>query len=566
MGAPEVVAFPADLSTLTGEELTALQTAALAEFDTLAGNDGIDDAGVARLETLADGIEAISTTMAAQTVAATVQSRDAQLARVRKARTAVPPVPPPAMEVGEPAAVAEVTEPAPVETPALEGEVVPAVTAGAGRPATSLAVAQSRAPQLPERVDSLVITAAAPTSNVQVGAPFGNLDALVAAVQTHSRSLVITDGRPGFQTVANIENRFPEVVDGDRTSLGEITRVLQSIRTPEALDSLTAGGGWCSPSEIRYDFFNIACEDGMVDLPTVGINRGGLAVPVSPSLANVFTGTFTNATNPWLWTEADDILTVTGAVNKPCVRVPCATFLDTRLECYGICLTAGNLTDSAWPEATRNFLKLLMSAHYHASNQRYLLSMVALSTAAIAFPTGSCGSIASDLPDRVGIAAQDYRTRHGLCDDDVVEVIVPRWARDAIRGDLARRAGDAAYLTMSNADIDALFALRRARIQWVADWQVRASGYPGGATAVTNWPTSMDFLVYAAGTFIRGNGMTLDLGVVRDSVLNAENDHTAAWTEECHLITKVGFESRLYRTPVCVGGLVGAGCTDCHTA
>jgi hypothetical protein len=301
-------------------------------------------------------------------------------------------------------------------------------------------------------------------------------------------------------------------------------------------------------------------------LPTFGVQRGGVQFPVSPSLADVFTGSFTNATNPWLWTEADDILTVTGAPNKPCVRVTCPTWADRRLECYGICLTAGNLTDSAYPEATRNHLSLLMSAHYHAMNQRFLQTMVALSTAAIAFPTGSCGSIASDLPDRVAIAAQDYRTRYGLCDDDVLEVILPRWVRDMIRGDLARRGGDAAYLTMTDAQINALFNIRRTRVQWVGDWQVRASGYPGFSSALTNWPASVQFMIYAAGTFVRGNGMSLDLGIVRDSVLNAENDHTAAWSEECHLIARFGHESRLYTSPICAGGLVGAGCTDCHSS
>jgi hypothetical protein len=53
-------------------------------------------------------------------------------------------------------------------------------------------------------------------------------------------------------------------------------------------------------------------------------------------------------------------------------------------------------------------------------------------------------------------------------------------------------------------------------------------------------------MMYAAGTFIHGTGLTLDLGVVRDSVLNAENDFTAAWAEEAHLVAKVGHESRQY--------------------
>ena len=65
-------------------------------------------------------------------------------------------------------------------------------------------------------------------------------------------------------------------------------------------------------------------------------------------------------------------------------------------------------------------------------------------------------------------------------------------------------------------------------------------------------------LLYAAGTFLHGNGMSLDLGVVRDSVLNETNDHTAAWSEEAHLIAKVGHESRRYTVGFNVNGSTSA--------
>ena len=65
-------------------------------------------------------------------------------------------------------------------------------------------------------------------------------------------------------------------------------------------------------------------------------------------------------------------------------------------------------------------------------------------------------------------------------------------------------------------------------------------------------------MVYAAGTFMRGNGLTLDLGVVRDSTLNETNDHTAGWTEECFLVAMVGHESRQYTISFAVNGRTGS--------
>jgi hypothetical protein len=64
--------------------------------------------------------------------------------------------------------------------------------------------------------------------------------------------------------------------------------------------------------------------------------------------------------------------------------------------------------------------------------------------------------------------------------------------------------------------------------------------------------------LYAPGTVARGNGMSLDLGVVRDSTLNATNDFTAAWMEECHLIAQFGHEVREYTINVCPDGTTGA--------
>jgi len=544
------VAFPSDLSTLSLDDLRALETRAVAEFNTLADDEDITDEGVDRLTELADGIKSVRATIQTHTVAAGKRSakRDALVTDVRVAAQAEP-------------------EPEPELEPEPEPEPAPQVQAVTRR--TSLARAQERAPAVPSNVGTGIattITAAAPTSGVMIGQRFDDMTALADAMSTHSRSLVATHGRPSYLTVATVHNDFEYELDGERSTLQQVEALFNQIRSEDALEALVAGGGWCAPSELRYNFFNITCDDGMIDLPTFGVKRGGVRFPVSPSLADVFTGTFNNTTNPWLWVESDDILTVTGSPNKPCIRVPCSSFSEARLECYGICLTAGNLTDNAWPEQTKNFLKLLMSGHYHAQNQRYLAQMTALSTFAGIVTGGATttgDSIWSDAPTAVGIAAQDIRTRFGLCDGDVLEVVFPRWVKDAMKSDMSRRSG-VDPVNITDAMVNSQFSMYRVRVQWVQDYQVRGSGQFGGSTALLNWPATVDFMVYPAGTVMRGNGMTLDLGVVRDSVLNAENDHTAAWTEECHLIAMFGHQIRSYRLPVCVGGKVGGTYTACH--
>jgi hypothetical protein len=106
------------------------------------------------------------------------------------------------------------------------------------------------------------------------------------------------------------------------------------------------------------------------------------------------------------------------------------------------------------------------------------------------------------------------------------------------------------------------FDQRMVRLQFVSDWQVGTGDFPGQATPRALWPAAVQFLIYAAGTFVVGNGLDLDLGVVRDSTLNAKNDHTAAWTEECKLVARIGHDSRVVTVDFAVDGNTGAANLD----
>jgi hypothetical protein len=61
-------------------------------------------------------------------------------------------------------------------------------------------------------------------------------------------------------------------------------------------------------------------------------------------------------------------------------------------------------------------------------------------------------------------------------------------------------------------------------------------------------------LLYPAGGFVRGDGGVIDLGVVRDSVLNATNDYTAAFTEQLYLVAQLGPNAREVEVAIDVNG------------
>ncbi|GAA3852483.1 hypothetical protein GCM10023084_03410 [Streptomyces lacrimifluminis] len=571
----ELFSAPSDLTLVGDDDLTELETRGAAEFERVDAIPDVDTGALAYAMQLADDLDRIRAELRVREVRATA---NAELQRTR---------------VGEQlAALRErVNGPSPAEAaaaPVVDAEAIAAaaargVTAGmvalmgerrggidqqalARRATASLSETAQHAPASRIPTQRLAVTASVDIPGVARGEGIASLTALAEVTSRKAKSMPVTQGQPSEQLVASIRNEFAHSVD-DRSKRGEVQDLIRLLTGPDKQQALVAGGGWCAPSETRYDFFNIACESGMIDLPTFGVTRGGIEFPVSPSLADAlgggtafagFAATLSRTSTPFLWTEADDIAAATGSPTKPCIRVPCPDFDEERLEAYGYCLTAGNLTNEAYPEATANTLRLLMSAHAHVINARLIALMLLASSATTTITGGAVTDAAAPrIYNAVGLAATDYRARYGMCIEDVLEVILPYWVRDVIQADLAWKAGvELGDIPLS--EVNRYFTARNIAVQWVNDWQVRGASQFGNATAMTAWPTTADFLIYAAGTFVHGNGMTLDLGVIRDSVLNETNDHTAAWSEEAHLVAKVGHESRRYTVGFNVNGSTSA--------
>ena len=577
MAAEELFSAPSDLTLSSDTELGELETRAIAEFTRVSEIQDVDPDTLAYAMRLTDDLDRIRGELRVREVraeqqAALQQNRVAEQLSALQARVNGAPAAAAASEQTAPAVDAEAIAQATAQgvTAALStfmldrrgGTVRPGEIAR--RATASLAETAQHAPASKVPAQRLAVTASVDIPGVAHGGELPTLTSLADVVARKAKSMPVTQGQPSEQLVASIRNDFGHTVD-DRTSRGEMRELIDYLTGPDKQAALVAGGGWCAPSETRYDFFNIACEDGMIDLPTFGVSRGGIQFPTSPSLADAlgggtafagFAATLSNTSTPFLWTEADDIAAATGSPTKPCIRVPCPDFEEERLECYGYCLTAGNLTDDAYPEATANTLRLLMAAHAHVINARLIALMLTASSATTTIGGVTTDSAAPRIYNAVGMAATDYRARYGMCIDDVLEVVLPYWVREVIRADLAWKQG-VELQAVGNSEVDSYFVARNVRVQWVNDWQVRGVGQFGNATAMTAWPATVDFLIYAAGTFIHGNGLSLDLGVIRDSVLNETNDHTAAWSEECHLVARVGHESRRYTVAFNVSGQSG---------
>lgn len=546
------VQIPADLAGLSAEDLSALEEKAVAAFDQITSDENLDATGLAAAEELVAGIESVRSeqTSRAEAAAELATNRDGLKGRVHVDKPAEP---------GDDGGEAAPAEPAGAEPALVAGARgktdVRDVLKNGSQLNVRLSAAQARVNNQNESSrPEAVLVASADIRGFAQGSQLNGYKDLVKAFSARARNLPTSHGNPNYVPVAQLQREYKFNLD-EMSTPEDSWAVLQAAANPQAL---VAAGGWCSPSEISYDFFNIVAEDGMVDLPTTGIRRGGMRWPTSPSF-----GDLASSPGLWTWNETQDVAAATGTAqsgSKTCARVPCAGFNEARLQCDGICITAGNLTTDAWPEQLANFLRLVTAAHAHRVNTRVIAQMASQSIPVTGYAVTGIGT-AVPILDSIEMQVVDYRTKYAMSDGAVLEAIFPNWILSMIRADLAKRKGwdtpDSAF-RITDAEIGAWFTLRSVSVQFVQDWQVRGASQFGQSTAITAWPTSVQFMLYAAGTWVKGNGLSLDLGVVRDSTLNATNDYTAAWSEDCWLVALIGHESRIVTVPICSNGATGA--------
>ncbi|WP_395160160.1 major capsid protein [Ilumatobacter sp.] len=517
--------LPESFDGITDAELDAMEASIIEEFDAKYDND--TPAPVADLTEIAEALDAVRSEQAARTEQADADS-EARAALGDRVR-------PVAEEDVFEEIVAEVVEEIEV---AEELELVTASLKPKAPSARRMAT-RDVTPPAAEAKQMTTITAAADIPGITSGSQLDRMG-LARAFAARSRGLADHSPRVG---VATVDTGIPEehfVRDGGDSASQVMEAVVASSLRGKDAQSLVASGGFCTPSENMYELFSIESRDGLLDLPTMGVSRGGIKIPSYIGLSDVSSAL-------WTWTEATDI--TPGASVKACLQVPCPTWTDYRLIAEGLCLTAGNFMDKSYPEMLARTTDLAMTAHMHRVSAAHLAAIVAGATAVTvtSLPTDAAGDILS----AVDLQVADYRSTFTMSPNAVLEAVFPTWVRGAIRSTLAARAG-IGYFDVSDEDITRFFTIRGVRPQFVTGQDPITTG-----TALTAWPTTTTFLLFPAGGYVAGDGGTIDLGVVRDSTLNATNDFTLAWTEQFMLTAQRGPAARNVTVSTVVDGQTG---------
>jgi hypothetical protein len=402
----------------------------------------------------------------------------------------------------------------------------------------------------------VVITAAADVPDFATGSKMGSLDQVGRALVNRMRGFGSPSGTGEVEDlrhvgVASFRLDFPPELTIDRHSddMEVLSHAAKESRLPG--NSLVAAGGWCAPSETIYDLCAGETTEGIVSVPEVNVARGGIKYTTGPDFSALYSAV------GFCQTEAQAI----SGATKTCVEVPCPTFVEVRLDACGICIKAPILTNAAYPELVQRYVSGAMIAHQHKMNAKVLAG---ISTGSTALTAVGLGATATDTWDALTLYADRIRQKYRLSPSASLEVIVPFWVRDAIRGDISRRAAISDQ-KVTDALIDAEFSLRNLAVQYSYDWQELPYADVTGPPAVDAdaWPKTFDALMYPAGAWVKGTADVINLNAVYDAASLATNVYTALFFEQGILVAKQCYDSVKVTLPVCSAGRVGVANLTC---
>lgn len=579
----DVINFPQDLTQLEPDQLVALEQQITSRGEELSEADSSPES-VEELELLAQQADAIDAENARRDAErADLDSRkETAGGRFKKpdAATDIPPVDAENEdeldENGQPKVKAKEAAP----EPAVIDQIAAAVSAGVTQ---ALAIAGVTSPVkggVPGNVaaltarqsarskvregggDEAFMVATAHAPHMKEGAPFADPMAVAEAIVNKRLNMTsVPGGTRDFVSIAHTDKFIP----GEHLSqmdTAENFRILREVQIG-APKALVASGHACAQYAPSYEFFRLAEPQNPYEQATsvVQAPRGGINYIVPPSVAAAAAAIDISAQNRNFTAGFVQF----SAGPKACITVSCPSTSSAEVSAVSQCVTFDNLNYKVFPEQVSAFLEDV-AVQFTSTKEVFYLDYVNSNSTAV---TGNyCyGFSRSILHDWV-VATVGYRKRHGMRSDATMVVAAPDWAREAVKLDMAMDGYQGlSYFDITDAALNAALSAHNIDAIWYNDnpTSVTPNQKFNGAQAVgglNQFPTKVKAFIYAPGTFVRLDGGTLDVGLVRDSTLNRTND-LQLFMEEWIGIAKLGFESIGLLSTLCVNGAGPAGVTAC---
>lgn len=519
-----------ELAKLSDKEIADLLVAALAEYDELKAisDDDITDEQIDDLEAVGAAVEAIRAVEDTR-----IEATEARAARIKAAKDKVVDEEPEGEEGDE----ADAEAPTNDELPAADEEVPddaseitePAeVTASATKSVVRRAARSSRPVRRdPEgerksarELNVASMVASADIDGFSVGQSLDTLDAVAMAFDARFRGMPqsrVTEAVTRKYGVAQIRKKTDVATHITRKMSGEqATAAIEAaaLNMDRFDDGIVAAGGWCAPSTTVYNLPGLETISGILSMPEVTIEHGGISFTKGPDYATVYA----DSDSGFIQTETQ----AEAGTTKPLYDVECPDFSEVRLDAIGFGLRAGILTNAAWPELIKRYEQILITAHAHKVNASKIARIVTLLGSAVT--AGAVGAATTDSLDALNMQATRLRYKYSLAPTAKIEGFAPLWLLEVFRADLSRQNG-VDKIAVTDQQIISYFAVRNISLQFVYDFQnLAATG--------TTWPTTAQVALYTPGAFVAGTADVISLSAIYDTASLIVNTYTGMFMEE----------------------------------
>lgn len=347
-----------------------------------------------------------------------------------------------------------------------------------------------------------------------------------------------------------------------------VQKALESYEASRSLadgdeEGLVASGGICAPFEPDYTFFRLATPQSPIEscLPTVRAPRGGIRFISPPDYRDARPGVnvVTCAEDAAGYVSTPEECGGPGPTeDKPCVCVECPEIVDCCISGISACVRWGNFNYYTFPEQVAAFTADLAVNFAAVKEQLYLDTIDAASTQVT---SGQSYGAARDVLWDLRIAATNYRKRHHMDRNSVLEVFIPDFLVDIIRQDLLNdHSLGLNFLNATDGIVDSAIRSLGLRPCYYYDGATGVDTHQGAQAAgpLNQFPETAKAYIFAPGTFVRLDSGSLDFGIVRDSALNRTNDLTL-FMEEFTNVCYIGLESICLEMTICPDGSAPLG-------
>jgi len=439
------------------------------------------------------------------------------------------------------------TESETIEAPIAQEDQEAPVTAAANNELDALIEAPAdRRPVAQVSAAAVAITAGADIPGYTAGSTIDDMSGVAEAMAKRIHTLRRVNGGDGEQhIVASVTTKFPE----ERTLTQDAESNWNKIQSVVGPEALVASGGHQAPFEVKYDIFGLGTAVRPVRdcLPRFQADRGGIRYIVPPVLAD-----YSGAVG--IWTAANDSAETPSPSAKLSLTVTAASETTVSTDAVTLQLQFGNLLTRAYPELIARHNELGLIQHAREAEGNLLTKIGAASTAVT---STSVVGLARDFLVQLGRAATAYRARHRLDADAPLRVIMPAWIKDAMAADLTLSMPGDSTLN-AYAEIEGYIAARGINVCYSLDTAGGASHFAAQSSgAMTEFPDTFVWYMFAEGSFLFLDGGTLDLGIIRDSTLVGTNDYKM-FVETFENVAKVGVESIQVTSTINVNGTASA--------